>query len=122
MSCFKQQVFDHLGVMHTYLRTLEASLSQEAEHVQHQAIDALQKERKTMTHYLEQLKQMETVLGEVQEEAQTEFLKVRPSGLNVYPSSLQLSGSLWNSVSQMVGQDPQGAASTFPGGRGAQTA
>nr|XP_056720803.1 tripartite motif-containing protein 72 [Euleptes europaea] len=75
VSQFKRQVSEHLGVMRAFLGTLEASLGQEAERVQQQATKALLNERKTMTHYLDQLKQMETVLGEVQEEPQTEFLR-----------------------------------------------
>ncbi|XP_015261811.1 PREDICTED: LOW QUALITY PROTEIN: tripartite motif-containing protein 72 [Gekko japonicus] len=75
VSRFKRQVSEQLGVMRSFLGTLEASLGQEAERVQDQATKALQNERKTMHHYLDQLKQMETVLGEVQEETQTEFLR-----------------------------------------------
>ncbi|XP_048372391.1 tripartite motif-containing protein 72 [Sphaerodactylus townsendi] len=75
VSQFKRQVSEHLGVMRAFLGTLEASLSREAERVQNQATEALQNERKTMTRYLDQLKQMETVLGEVQGEPQTEFLR-----------------------------------------------
>ncbi|KAJ6651467.1 hypothetical protein lerEdw1_020929 [Lerista edwardsae] len=71
----EQQVSEHLGVMRAYLGALEASLGREAERVQHQATDALQNERKVMTSYLDQLKQMEAVLGEVQDEPQTEFLR-----------------------------------------------
>ncbi|XP_042332541.1 tripartite motif-containing protein 72 [Sceloporus undulatus] len=75
VSQFKQQVSEQLGVMRAYLGALEVSLGREAERVQHQATDALQNERKTMTRYLEQLRQMETVLGEVQDKPQTEFLR-----------------------------------------------
>uniref|UniRef100_A0A6J0UQD9 Tripartite motif-containing protein 72 n=1 Tax=Pogona vitticeps TaxID=103695 RepID=A0A6J0UQD9_9SAUR len=75
VSRFKQQVSEQLGVMHAYLGALETSLGQEAERVQHQATDALQNERKTMTSYLKQLSQMEAVLGEVENEPQTEFLR-----------------------------------------------
>ncbi|KAJ7314126.1 hypothetical protein JRQ81_006064 [Phrynocephalus forsythii] len=75
VSRFKQQVSEQLGVMRAYLGALEVSLGQEAERVQHQATDALQNERKTMIRYLEQLKQMEAVLGEVENEPQTEFLR-----------------------------------------------
>nr|XP_060639028.1 tripartite motif-containing protein 72 [Anolis sagrei ordinatus] len=75
VSRFKQQVSEQLGVMRAYLGALEASLGREAERVQHQASDALQNERKTMTRYLEQLRQMETVLGEVHDKPQTEFLR-----------------------------------------------
>ncbi|XP_074854340.1 tripartite motif-containing protein 72 [Carettochelys insculpta] len=72
---FKQHVSEQLGVMRAYLGALEASLGREAERVQNQATAVLQEENKTMRHYLEQLKQMEAVLGEVQEESQTEFLR-----------------------------------------------
>uniref|UniRef100_A0A8D0BCH7 RING-type E3 ubiquitin transferase n=1 Tax=Salvator merianae TaxID=96440 RepID=A0A8D0BCH7_SALMN len=72
---FKRQVSEQLGVMRAYLGALEVSLGQEAERVQHQATDALVNERKTMARYLDQLKQMESVLGEVQDEPQTEFLR-----------------------------------------------
>ncbi|CAM5118249.1 unnamed protein product [Eretmochelys imbricata] len=72
---FKQQVSEQLGVIRTYLEVLEASLGREAERVQKQATAVLQDEHKTMGHYLDQLKQMEAVLGEVQEESQTEFLR-----------------------------------------------
>nr|XP_025039418.1 tripartite motif-containing protein 72 [Pelodiscus sinensis] len=72
---FKQQGAEQLGVMRAYLGALETSLGKEAERVQKQATAVLQDERKTMGHYLEQLKQMEAVLGEVQEESQTEFLR-----------------------------------------------
>ncbi|XP_070584673.1 tripartite motif-containing protein 72 [Erythrolamprus reginae] len=75
VSRFKHQVADQLGAMRTYLGVLESSLGQEAERVQQQACEALQNERKTVTRYLDQLKQMEVVLGEVQDEPQTEFLR-----------------------------------------------
>lgn len=90
VSRFKQQVSEHLGVMRTYLGVLEASLGREAERVQHQATDALQNERKVMTRYLDQLKQMETVLGEVQDEPQTEFLRVRHPTFPPHSSSCAL--------------------------------
>ncbi|ETE58889.1 Tripartite motif-containing protein 72 [Ophiophagus hannah] len=75
LSRFKHQVAEQLGVMRSYLGVLESSLGQEAEKVQQQASEALQNERKTVTRYLDQLKQMEMVLGEVQDEPQTEFLR-----------------------------------------------
>uniref|UniRef100_A0A8C6Y4C1 RING-type E3 ubiquitin transferase n=1 Tax=Naja naja TaxID=35670 RepID=A0A8C6Y4C1_NAJNA len=75
VSRFKHQVAEQLGVMRSYLGVLESSLGQEAEKVQQQASEALQNERKTMTRYLDQLKQMEMVLGDVQDEPQTEFLR-----------------------------------------------
>ncbi|XP_058035708.1 tripartite motif-containing protein 72 isoform X2 [Ahaetulla prasina] len=75
VSRFKHQVADQLGAMRSYLGALESSLGQEAERVKQQASEALQNERKTVTRYLDQLKQMELVLGEVQDEPQTEFLR-----------------------------------------------
>ncbi|KAM6450713.1 tripartite motif-containing protein 72 [Liasis olivaceus] len=75
VSRFKRQVSEQLGIMRSYLGALESSLGQEAERVEHQATEALQNERKTVTRYLDQLRQMETVLGEVQDEPQTEFLR-----------------------------------------------
>ncbi|KAM3821758.1 tripartite motif-containing protein 72 [Vipera latastei] len=75
VSRFKHQVSDQLGVMRSYLGALESTLGQEAERVQQQATEALQNERKTVTRYLDQLKQMEMVLGDVQDEPQTEFLR-----------------------------------------------
>ncbi|XP_025920971.1 tripartite motif-containing protein 72 [Apteryx rowi] len=72
---FKHQVAEQLGVMRSFLAALETSLGEEAEKVQAQAVAALQGERGTVGHYLEQLRQMEAVLDEVQEENQTAFLR-----------------------------------------------
>ncbi|XP_062456913.1 tripartite motif-containing protein 72 isoform X1 [Rhea pennata] len=72
---FRRQVAEQLGVMRSFLGALETSLGEEAEKVQAQAVAALQGERGTVGHYLEQLRQMEAVLEEVQEETQTAFLR-----------------------------------------------
>ncbi|XP_068779332.1 tripartite motif-containing protein 72 [Struthio camelus] len=75
VACFKRQVAEQLGVMRGFLAALETSLGEEAEKVQAQAVAALQGERGTVGNYLEQLRQMEAVLDEVQEENQTAFLR-----------------------------------------------
>ncbi|KAJ1125527.1 hypothetical protein NDU88_003956 [Pleurodeles waltl] len=72
---FKANVREQLNMMRAYLNVMESSLGQEAEKVQRAASSALLEERKTMSRYLEQLKQMEGVLNEVEGEAQTEFLR-----------------------------------------------
>ncbi|XP_030066208.1 tripartite motif-containing protein 72 [Microcaecilia unicolor] len=75
VSKFKSNVREQLNTMRAYLNVMESSLNQEAERAQRDASSALLEERKVMTRYLEQLRQMETVLSEVEKEAQTEFLR-----------------------------------------------
>ncbi|MEE6521789.1 hypothetical protein FKM82_020098 [Ascaphus truei] len=75
VSRFKVSVKEQLYIMRTYLDVMEASLGREAEKAEREASTALLGERKSMAHYLEQLRQMEGVLGDVEGQEQTEFLR-----------------------------------------------
>nr|DBA19022.1 TPA: hypothetical protein GDO54_014904 [Pyxicephalus adspersus] len=72
---FKKSVKEQLNIMRSYLNIMETSLSQEADNAEHNASAALLGERKSMAHYVEQLKQMEGVLKDVEGQEQTEFLR-----------------------------------------------
>ncbi|XP_055483566.1 tripartite motif-containing protein 72 [Psammomys obesus] len=71
---FREAVGEQLGKMRVFLDALESSLDREAERVQSEAGVALQRELSSLNSYLEQLRQMETVLEEVADKPQTEFL------------------------------------------------
>ncbi|XP_053326518.1 tripartite motif-containing protein 72 [Spea bombifrons] len=75
VSRFKNSVREQLNIMRTYLNVMESSLGREADKAEKKATAALLGERKSMAHYLEQLKQMEGVLKEVEGQEQTEFLR-----------------------------------------------
>uniref|UniRef100_A0A8C5QSA2 RING-type E3 ubiquitin transferase n=1 Tax=Leptobrachium leishanense TaxID=445787 RepID=A0A8C5QSA2_9ANUR len=75
VSRFKNSVREQLNIMRSYLNVMESSLSREADRAENSATAALQGERKSMAHYLEQLRQMEGVLKEVEGQEQTEFLR-----------------------------------------------
>ncbi|KAM4632175.1 tripartite motif-containing protein 72 [Discoglossus pictus] len=72
---FKKSVKDQLNTMRTYLNVMEASLGHEADKAEREATAALLGERNSMAHYMEQLRQMEGVLQEVEGQEQTEFLR-----------------------------------------------
>ncbi|KAM8960043.1 tripartite motif-containing protein 72 [Pelodytes ibericus] len=72
---FKASVKEQLNIMRTYLNVMETSLGREADKAEQSATAALLGERKSMAHYLEQLRQMEGVLKEVEGQEQTEFLR-----------------------------------------------
>ncbi|KAM9305904.1 tripartite motif-containing protein 72 [Gastrophryne carolinensis] len=75
VSRFKKNVKQQLNTMRSYLNIMETSLGQEADKAELDASAALLGERKSMAHYVEQLKQMEGVLKEVEGQEQTEFLR-----------------------------------------------
>lgn len=72
---FKKNVKQQLSIMRSYLNIMETSLGQEADKAEQNATAALVGERKSMAHYVEQLKQMEGVLKDVEGQEQTEFLR-----------------------------------------------
>lgn len=74
---FRAQVGTELGRLRGFLGALEAALGAQAGAVAAQAAGALQAERNTLSRYLDQLREMEAVLGDVHHETQTEFLRVR---------------------------------------------
>ncbi|KFO36333.1 Tripartite motif-containing protein 72 [Fukomys damarensis] len=78
---FRGAVGEQLGKMRLFLAALEGSLDREAERVRGEAGVALRRELAGLNSYLEQLRQMEKVLDEVADKAQTEFLM--PSNLHV---------------------------------------
>ncbi|XP_033614610.1 tripartite motif-containing protein 72 [Fukomys damarensis] len=71
---FRGAVGEQLGKMRLFLAALEGSLDREAERVRGEAGVALRRELAGLNSYLEQLRQMEKVLDEVADKAQTEFL------------------------------------------------
>ncbi|NP_001079922.1 tripartite motif-containing protein 72 [Xenopus laevis] len=75
VSRFKGNVKHQLNAMRSYLNIMEASLGKEADKAESAATEALLVERKTMGHYLDQLRQMEGVLKDVEGQEQTEFLR-----------------------------------------------
>ncbi|KAE8578042.1 hypothetical protein XENTR_v10023293 [Xenopus tropicalis] len=75
VSRFKGNVKHQLNAMRSYLSIMEASLSKEADNAERTATEALLVERKTMGHYLDQLRQMDGVLKDVESQEQTEFLR-----------------------------------------------
>ncbi|XP_068099872.1 tripartite motif-containing protein 72 [Hyperolius riggenbachi] len=72
---FKKSVKEQLSVMRTYLNIMETSLAKEADKAELDATTALLGERNSVAHYVEQLKQMDGVLKDVEGQEQTEYLR-----------------------------------------------
>ncbi|XP_053550283.1 tripartite motif-containing protein 72 [Bombina bombina] len=75
VSRFKKNVKDQLNIMRSYLNMMETSLGREADKADRDATAALVGERNSMAHYMEQLRQMEGILQDVEGQEQTEFLR-----------------------------------------------